>query len=212
MLVAEPFGTWTRVTAWPQRGFWHPSGRKPKLRVPAILLRAWAKSLLCVLWMAPVDRALAGAGLFIAASSAAFATGMILRAGSARATFVQPQGPAGSEHSTISYKRGATDGFSPERIGSIAQSGIDAGAMRPQRARSPIVKPDERSHRSGHRVSSYVLRYADVGAALVQGPSGTLVVVPGSLVPDAGSVHSIENRAGHWVIVTAGGTIEEPEM
>ncbi len=88
----------------------------------------------------------------------------------------------------------------------------DAPTTRAQKGRPLPRDRHDTSDPPDHVVSGYVVRYADVGVALVQGPDGTLVVSPGSVVPDAGSVRSIERRAGRWVVVTATGTIEEPRM
>ncbi len=105
-----------------------------------------------------------------------------------------------------------TESIDDVRTGSISKSDADANAHRPQPARPPASDRDDAGGPSGHGASSYVLRYADVDVALVQGPGGPLVVVPGSMVPDAGQVRAIEKRAGRWVVVTATGTIEEPPM
>lgn len=205
-------GAWTRDMTLPGTSPRTIPGRIPQLRVPMILRRPWAWSLLCVLWMTPVDRALAGVGVVIAAGSAAFATGMILRAGSAQGTFTQPRPADTEDYSTISCNRDALDGFGTDCMGSMPRPGVDAEPMGSQPPRLPAVEPPDRRDRPGHRASSYVLRYANVGAALLHGPGGTLVVVPGSVVPDAGTVHSIEKRAGHWVVMTEGGPIGEPAI
>jgi hypothetical protein len=96
--------------------------------------------------------------------------------------------------------------------GSINRSDGGAGGAPPQPATFIAPDRDDPFGPLRYPVSSYVLRYADVAAALVQGPVGTLVVTAGSVVPDDGLVLSIEKRAGRWVVVTSTGTIEEPSM
>lgn len=151
-------------------------------------LRHWISS------AAPIDRALAGLGIAIALGSAAFATGMIVRERPVPPSSAQARVPVTGGDRVASSHVAPSAKHDDDRTGAIAE---------PPRA-SDVAR--------GPAVSSYVLRYADVGAALLQGPDGTLVVTPGSMVPDAGRVRSIETRTGRWVVVTAHGTIEGPSM
>jgi hypothetical protein len=55
----------------------------------------------------------------------------------------------------------------------------------------------------------YKLRSAVPGAAVVEGPEGRVTqVTPGSLLPNAGRVISIERRPNGWVVVTTLRTID----
>lgn len=160
--------------------------------------------------MVALDRWLTGLGIGIAIGSVAFATEMIRadRLVAARSARL----PAHDIDKTERDIEAVAGGIDEERTGSIRASDRDLRARSPQRSG---WTGDERRGPSDPRqtlLSNYILRYADVGAALVQGTGGTLVVVPGSMVPDAGQVRSIENRAGRWVVVTSIGTIEEPPM
>jgi len=58
-------------------------------------------------------------------------------------------------------------------------------------------------------LTSYVLRSARDGAALVDSPDGLREVKRGTILPVAGLVTSIEQRDGKWVVVTSGGLIRE---
>jgi hypothetical protein len=55
----------------------------------------------------------------------------------------------------------------------------------------------------------YVLRSVTKGVALVESPEGLREVRPGTILPLAGLVTSIEKRDGKWVVVTVRGLIRE---
>jgi hypothetical protein len=154
-----------------------------------------------------IDRGLTSLGVATAVGSAAFASGMI---------FSELSSPPRAFD--IAFQRMLPDAgvlneiFEDDRTGSISKTDGEAGAPPPQPAPRITQGRDNPTDPQRHPVSSYVLRYADVDAALVQGPDGTLVVTPGSVVRDAGLIRSIEKRAGRWVVVTSTGTIEEPSM
>lgn len=161
-------------------------------------------------WMSSagvIDRGLAGLGVVIAFGSAAFASGMIFSEISSL--------PRAFD---ISFQRMSPDtedldeSLADDRTGSISRTDGEADAQPPQPAHRITQGRDNSSDPQRHPVSSYVLRYADGDAALVQGPDGTLVVMPGSVVRDAGLIRSIEKHAGRWIVVTSTGTIEEPSM
>jgi hypothetical protein len=161
-------------------------------------------------WMSStgaIDRGLTGLGVAIAVGSAAFAAGMVFGELSA-----EPRAFEIAVHRTIPDTGISSEMPEDDRTGSISKSDGDAGAPPPQPAPWITQDRDVPFDPQRHPVSSYVLRYADVDAALVQGPDGTIVVTPGSVVPDAGLIRSIEKRAGRWVVVTSTGTIEEPSM
>jgi hypothetical protein len=158
-----------------------------------------------------VDRGLAALGIALALGSATFATTMIVPGRPASPSSVQlraidvPDVPVASNDETPAQSV-ATESFDEDPALSLIETESGARSTLTPRSRHDPSEP------SSHGVSGYVLRYADVGAALVQGPGGTLVVTPGSVVPDAGLIRAIEKRRGRWVVVTATGTIDGPRM
>jgi hypothetical protein len=58
-------------------------------------------------------------------------------------------------------------------------------------------------------VREYVLRSVTRGVALVDSAQGLREVRPGTVLPFAGLVTSIEQRDGRWIVVTARGVIRE---
>jgi hypothetical protein len=148
----------------------------------------------------------------MAIGCATFATGMIFREPPARSFFVHiPAFDPVDDHSPTD-SRPETGRHDDDRIGSIHVRGVDAGGAIMQPERQFDAVGHEGIYPLGEAVPGYVLRYADVDAALVQGPGGIFVVRPGTVIPEAGLVRSIERRAGRWVVVTATGMIEEPAM
>jgi hypothetical protein len=137
---------------------------------------------------------------------------MILPGRAAHPPSVQLQARGSADARAAAATEAPPDRLADHRSGSMVAADSDAGATYPPQAR-PVsqLRPDA-SDAMGRVASGYVLRYADVGVALLQGPGGTHVVQPGSVVPDAGQIQSIEQRAGRWVVVTATGTIEGPRM
>lgn len=180
--------------------------------VPVTVCRAMARMQRWVSSSAVVDRGLVGLGIAIAVGSAAFATGMILPGRSAPPPSVQARALDAAADRAAKDTEAPTESLDDDRTASMVETDGDAGIAHAQQARLLPQDRHDTSDPPGHVVSGYVLRYADVRAALVQGPGGTLVVLPGSVVPDAGLIRSIEKRAGRWVVVTATGTIEGPRM
>jgi hypothetical protein len=58
-------------------------------------------------------------------------------------------------------------------------------------------------------LKQYVLRSVTKGVALIESPEGLRDVRPGTILPAAGLVTSIEQRDGRWVVVTVRGLIRE---
>ncbi len=58
-------------------------------------------------------------------------------------------------------------------------------------------------------LKAYVLRSVRGGLATISGPTGHFIVESGSLMPNGDQVLSIDRRAGHWVVVTSSGIIED---
>jgi hypothetical protein len=57
--------------------------------------------------------------------------------------------------------------------------------------------------------SHWFILHAEDGVAVIGGKTGTIDVTPGYVVPELGRVSSVEQRDGHWVVVTEKGTIKE---
>jgi hypothetical protein len=55
---------------------------------------------------------------------------------------------------------------------------------------------------------NWVVRDVYDGIALVEGPEGAFEVMPGDTIPGAGTVRSIERRAGGWIVVTSRGLVD----
>jgi len=176
-----------------------------KMRRAMARLHRWTSS------SAVVDRGLAALGIALAVGSATFAATMILPGRPAYSPSVQvraidsPDVHAANPNETRTRSL-ATEGFDADPAQSLIETERDASSTLTQRSWH------DTSDTSSNVVTGYVLRYADVGAALVQGRGGTFVVMPGSVVPDAGLIRTIERRRGRWVVVTATGTIDEPRM
>lgn len=56
-------------------------------------------------------------------------------------------------------------------------------------------------------LSSYRLVHVANGRAMIEDESGLFVVQPGSHLPDATTVASIEQREGKWVLVNSNGSV-----
>jgi hypothetical protein len=180
--------------------------RSTELRDVRPELRHWISS------AALIDRALVGLGIAIALGSAAFATGMIIRERPVPLSSAQSPVPVTGDDRVASSRVAPSAKREDERAGSIPEPARGGDPTYSWRTEPFAEDRRDDDVAPGPTASSYVLRYADAGAALLQGPDGTLVVTRGSVVPDAGRVRSIETRTGRWVVVTAHGTIEGPSM
>jgi hypothetical protein len=112
---------------------------------------------------------------------------------------------------------------SMETTGSIAKPAPAAAPLPPVRAAyaAPPKDPPPKEIRlkdvrpkapePQHALDGWVLRGVHDGTALVEGSSGLREVAPGSLLPGAGRVKSIERHGGNWVVLTTAGFIERAE-
>jgi len=57
-------------------------------------------------------------------------------------------------------------------------------------------------------LTNWVVRDVYRGIALVEGPHGSIEVVPGETIPGAGTVKSIEKRGGSWIVLTSRGLVD----
>jgi hypothetical protein len=102
--------------------------------------------------------------------------------------------------------------ISTETTGSIQKP----AALLPFHAAAAVSPPreirakDTQAHRAeGSRpLDNWVLRGVHDGTALVEGAQGLREVTPGSVLPGAGRVKSIERHGGEWVVITTAGVID----
>jgi len=82
-----------------------------------------------------------------------------------------------------------------------------AAAVSPPRE---IRAKDTQAHRAEtpRLLDNWVLRGVHDGTALVEGAQGLREVTPGSVLPGAGRVKSIERHGGNWVVITTAGVID----
>lgn len=155
------------------------------------------------------DRAIAAAGLAAAAGSAGFAGYMILTTGgvggrdSRTSSALALAPPSISQLRQRQTESGASVLFDHEATGAIHSRRVSAEPPLSNSARLPQSVRD-------HVIETYVLRFVDQDAALVQGPSGVSAVVPGMRLPDVGTVLAIERREGAWIVLTESGVIVGP--
>ncbi|WP_041367398.1 hypothetical protein [Methylocella silvestris] len=148
------------------------------------------------------------AGVVVAVGSVSFAAVMISRDNSHPLfggvehlmIFAQPIGgshnhsePAESQKHPVDYSA----------TGSIDQSGhMDVAAGAAKRGETSAAAPRG-------ALKGYVVSFSAKDAIMVQSAKGSFAAAPGTALPDAGRILSIENRNGRWVVVTERGTITE---
>jgi len=102
--------------------------------------------------------------------------------------------------------------FSPEdpnidmTTGSIPRNSIEQSALAPAAVRNP---DSTRSNRVELHISDYVLRQVVRDRVMVSNGNRAYWVRPGSILPGAGRVLSIERRGLKWTVVTSRGIIED---
>lgn len=151
-----------------------------------------------------LDHGLVAAGIAAAIGSAGFAGFMIARDNSHPMfggiehlmIFAQPIGGQAS-HRSPQMDQSESHKVDFNVTGSIDQAALNASAERPRPDKEPDVKHGA--------VKGYVLRFAPKGGLLAEGPKGSYVAMPGTVLPDAGRILSIENRSGRWLITTEKG-------
>lgn len=152
-----------------------------------------------------VDKVLVTLGVCAAMTSAGFAA-LMMTTDHSRPLF------GGIEHLMIFARplRG-TDPVVTARVEDAARAGIDysaTGTVRPNEARN-----DKRSLEASRLpttepvIGSYVVEEADLVSAVVEGHGTAYRVHPGSPLPGAGHVLTIEQRNHKWVVVTTRGVI-----
>jgi hypothetical protein len=195
-------------------------GSKPQILFSGLKTNAsskeqWFGSALTVsarVFALTADHALVAAGVVAAIASTSFAGFMIARDNGHPTfggiehlmIFAQPLGPReGHKHGVAK-----DDGDRPmdyNATGSIDQ-------IKVVESRSEVAASNTDASQTGPRggaVQGYTLRFGQKGAAIVQGPTGSYPAEPGVMLPDAGRILSIENRAGRWFVMATNGFIAE---
>lgn len=85
---------------------------------------------------------------------------------------------------------------------------IPSGAARAERAHQLTLASAEGARHTPQLLSDWVVRDVYHGIALVQGPQGAVEVVPGDVLPGAGTVRAIERRGDGWIVLTSRGFVD----
>ena len=73
------------------------------------------------------------------------------------------------------------------------------------------AKPPEEAaagQRPPKLITNWVVRDVYNGVALVESPRGAIEVVPGEIIPGAGTVRAIERRGAGWIVITSRGLVD----
>jgi hypothetical protein len=156
-----------------------------------------------------IDHALAAAGLAVAISSMAFAALMIAQ--SNRGTRLEPSD--GFAHPARSQIHLAQEPFKPLITQSIdynaTASNAHAEAAHGVRRPGPRLNSAEASLAPHHQTENYVISFVYNNMALVKSKHGFYAAKPGSLLPGAGRVRSIDRLGPKWILVTENTIIAE---
>ena len=106
--------------------------------------------------------------------------------------------------------------ISMETTGSIPKPTPAAAPLLPFHTTAAVSPPREiraketQAHRAEtpRPLENWVLRGVHDGTALVEGAQGLREVAPGSVLPGAGRVKSIERHGANWVVITTAGVID----
>jgi hypothetical protein len=82
--------------------------------------------------------------------------------------------------------------------------GSDAQRADPMTLASAEAPP----RRPAAPINDWVVRDVYHGIALVEGPQGAVEVVPGDVLPGAGTVRSIQRRGDGWIVLTSRGYVD----
>jgi hypothetical protein len=150
------------------------------------------------------DLALGAAGVGLAGVSVSFAAVMLVRTG-------QMPGVNGAEHFAIFSQPASVPytGNSPDAPfrEAAALDYTPIGTVFSKRGGGQADRGVDR-YPPAAVLAGFRMRGMFQNEALVQGPSGFLMVKPGTDIEGAGSVTAIEARGRRWVIVTTTGVIE----
>jgi hypothetical protein len=117
--------------------------------------------------------------------------------------------PGGRETDSAPAQPPAPESSAPDEIrtGSITRKSTAATAEAPSAPAKGIA--DAATPWATTTLKQYVLRSVTKGVALIESPEGLREVRPGTILPVAGLVTSIEQHEGRWVVVTVRGLIRE---
>ncbi len=85
---------------------------------------------------------------------------------------------------------------------------IPAGAPHAERAHSLTLASAEGARHAPQLLQDWVVRDVYRGIALVEGPQGAREVMPGDVLPGAGTVRAIQRRGDGWIVLTSRGFVD----
>lgn len=85
---------------------------------------------------------------------------------------------------------------------------IPSEAPHAERAHSLALASAEGTHHAPQLLQDWVVRDVYRGIALVEGPQGAVEVMPGDVLPGAGTVRAIQRRGDGWIVVTSRGFVD----
>jgi hypothetical protein len=91
----------------------------------------------------------------------------------------------------------------PQTTGSIP-GGSQVLGSKPQQ----LALAAEPQKRTPQLLTNWIVRDVYDGIALVEGPEGAVEVMPGDIIPGAGTVRSIQRRGNGWVVLTSRGMVD----
>jgi hypothetical protein len=197
--------TYSPVIRLPANGV--PAGKRPPWRPNAFAHKHRRPGFIAFTF----DHALAAAGIAVAISSMAFATSMVTQ--NSRGRRLEPNDDF--RLAQLARVRGhlAQEPARPLDIHSIGFTVTESIARpearyAPAPARAPL-NPAKAPPAAHQQSESYVLSFVYNSMALVKSKHGFYAAKPGSWLPAAGRVLSIERRGHNWILVTERTAIAE---
>ncbi|MDQ6701801.1 MAG: hypothetical protein M3Z96_01185 [Pseudomonadota bacterium] len=93
-------------------------------------------------------------------------------------------------------------------IGAASAPGKVADRKKAQITVAPAKPPLENANGHPQLITNWVVRDVYDGIALVESPRGSIEVMPGEIIPGAGTVKSIERRGAGWIVITSRGLVD----
>jgi hypothetical protein len=158
-----------------------------------------------------IDHALTAAGIAVAIGSIAFAASMVAQ--NNRGTRAEPSDDfrlaklarTGTPLAQEPFKTLDGPAIDYNATGSISRTEARHGVHRPRAGLNPAKAPSAAHQQS----ETYVLSFVYKNTALVKSHHGFYTAKPGTSLPGAGRVLSIERRGHKWVLVTERTDIAE---
>ena len=143
------------------------------------------------------------AGFVLATGSGLFAANKIsTNTGTPQVTMILPSGDLMTWKKGIGEFRITRRDLDPLTTGSIPAAGEEA-------ARAVRGDAAVRGAAEARILTAYTLIDVSNGTARVESADGLCQVRPGSVLPGAGRVNSIERSEGEWMVVTTNGVIRD---